>query len=120
MFLFLRFFKLVKELDGDKVESWAKGLSDRWINNDDLKRKGIQKHSQPDLLAPVCGFLKRTVFKLCMISNVYHIPLEEIIDHNGETLSQEDFHLIGRAMLEVKMYYEAAQVSNSLLVSISF
>ena len=55
-----------------------------------------------------------------MISNVYHIPLEEIIDHNGETLSQEDFHLIGRAMLEAKMYYEAAQVSNSLLVSISF
>ena len=45
-----------------------------------------------------------------MISNVYHIPLEELIDHNGETLSQEDFHLIGRAMLEAKMYYEAAQV----------
>ena len=45
-----------------------------------------------------------------MISNVYHIPLEEIIDHNGETLSQEDFHLIARAMLEAKMYYEAAQV----------
>ena len=45
-----------------------------------------------------------------MISNVYHTPLEEIIDHNGKTLSQEDFHLIGRAMLEAKMYYEAAQV----------
>ena len=45
-----------------------------------------------------------------MISNVYHIPLEELIDHNGEALSQEDFHLIGRAMLEAKMYYEAAQV----------
>ena len=45
-----------------------------------------------------------------MISNVYHIPLEELIDHNGEALSQEDFHLIGRAMLEVNMYYEAAQV----------
>ena len=55
-----------------------------------------------------------------MISNVYHIPLEEIIDHNGETLSQEDFHLIGRAMLEAKMYYEAAQVSNQFLISISF
>ena len=48
--LILPFFKLIKELDGDKVESWAKGLSDRWINNDDLKRKGIQKHSRPDLL----------------------------------------------------------------------
>ena len=113
MVLFLRFFKLIKELDGDKVESWAKGLSDRWINNDDLKRIGIpKKSSQSHSLAPTCGSLKRTVFKLCMISNVYHIPLEEIIDHNGETLSQEDFHLIGRAMLEAKMYYEAAQVSN--------
>ena len=53
-----------------------------------------------------------------MISNVYHIPLEELIDHNGEALSQEDFHLIGRAMLEVNMYYEAAQVG-SYMVSIN-
>ena len=37
------FLKLAKELDGDKVESWAKGLSDRWINNDDLARQDIQK-----------------------------------------------------------------------------
>ena len=45
--IFLPFLKLAKELDGDKVESWAKGLSDRWINNDDLKRKGIQKICRP-------------------------------------------------------------------------
>ena len=43
MTIFGPFLKLAKELDVDKVESWAKGLSDRWINNDDLKRKGIQK-----------------------------------------------------------------------------
>ena len=91
----------------------GKRTEDRWINNDDLKRIGFHVPFHPTVYWTDHRSIdpwKRAVFKLCMISNVYHIPLEELMDHNGKALSQEDFHLIGRAMLEAKMYYEAAQV----------